>query len=201
MRETVGIPHDEFFERVARVEVRGTEVLKRPHRNGGRAARAVGGFGYRQAQLYRGAEHFAQDADHLRPELASYPVLRELAVDRKMEFVTVKRDEADGFDPHLENGFGEGTLERIERHLPQLVRDLGVRRKRHVCAPFWYERFRNAPPREGGPSWLNEAALLRVLCTILYTYPQLAGNGISGIFRAYEPWINRGSERPGRAGK
>src|SRR5579863_955311 len=42
-------------------------------------------------------------------------------------------------------------------------------------------------PREGAKGWLNQAALLWILCTILYTYPQIARNGFSAIFPKYEP--------------
>jgi hypothetical protein len=42
-------------------------------------------------------------------------------------------------------------------------------------------------PREGAKGWLNQAALLWNLCTMLYTYPQIASHGFSGFFPNYEP--------------
>ncbi len=56
-------------------------------------------------------------------------------MDGQMKLVAVKRYEADGLDPHLEDRLGEGSLQGVECGLPMLVGNLGVDRKRHPLRP------------------------------------------------------------------
>src|SRR5579863_1870152 len=101
--EPVGVADDELFESITSVKVCGAELLKLTLRRNHRSARIFGLFRDREPQLDVGSEELAQYSDHLPAQFASDPILGELTVHREVQFVTVKRNEADRLDPHLED--------------------------------------------------------------------------------------------------